>query len=46
MGPHSQHIDDDPEDSRPRTKEELANTPEAILRREKADAEEKKLKDA
>ena len=45
MGPHSQHIDDDPEDSRPRTKEELANTPEAILKREKAEAEEKKLKD-
>jgi len=46
MGPHSQHIDDDPEDSRPKSKEELANTPEAIAKKEAADAEEKKLKDA
>merc|ERR1712178_663830 len=45
MGPHSQHIDDDPEDSRPKSKEELANTPEALLKAEKAAAEEKKLKD-
>ena len=45
MGPHSQHIDDDPEDSRPKSKEELANSPEAIAKAEKAAAEEKKLKD-
>jgi len=45
MGPHSQHIDDDPEDSRPKSKEELANSPEAVAKREKAEAEEKKLKD-
>merc|ERR1712046_209760 len=45
MGPHSQHIDDDPEDSRPKSKEELANTPEALEKAEKAAAEEKKLKD-
>jgi len=45
MGPHSQHIDDDPEDSRPKSKEELANTPEAIAKAEAAAKEEKKLKD-
>merc|ERR1711912_17427 len=45
MGPHSQHIDDDPEDSRPKSAEELAGSPEAIAKKEKADAEEKKLKD-
>jgi len=45
MGPHSQHIDDDPEDSRPKSAEELASSPEAIAKKEKADAEEKKLKD-
>ena len=45
MGPHSQHIDDDPEDSRPKSKEELANSPEAMAKAEKAEAEEKKLKD-
>merc|ERR1719486_868100 len=45
MGPHSQHIDDDPEDSRPKSKEELASSPEAIAKAEKAAAEEKKLKD-
>jgi len=43
MGPHSQHIDDDPEDSRPKTKEELANTPEALAKKEAADAAEKKI---
>ena len=43
MGPHSQHIDDDPEDSRPKSKEELAGTPEAIAKKEAADAEEKKM---
>jgi hypothetical protein len=46
MGPHSQHIDDDPEDSRPKSKEELAGTPDAMAKKEAADAEEKKLKDA
>ena len=46
MGPHSQHIDDDPEDSRPKSKEELAGGPEAVAKKEAADAEEKKLKDA
>jgi len=45
MGPHSQHIDDDPEDSRPKTKEELANTPDALAKKEAAEAEEKKIKD-
>merc|ERR1712046_279510 len=45
MGPHSQHIDDDPEDSRPKSAEELAGSPEAIAKKEAADAEEKKLKD-
>jgi hypothetical protein len=46
MGPHSQHIDDDPEDSRPKSKEELAGTPDAMAKKEAADAAEKKLKDA
>jgi len=46
MGPHSQHIDDDPEDSRPKSKEELAGTPEAVAKKDAADAEEKKMKDA
>jgi len=46
MGPHSQHIDDDPEDSRPKSAEEKAGTPEAMAKKDAADAEEKKLKDA
>jgi hypothetical protein len=46
MGPHSQHIDDDPEDSRPKSKEELAGTPAAMAKAEAAAAEEKKIKDA
>ena len=43
MGPHSQHIDDDPEDSRPKSKEELSNTKEALEKKEKSEAEEKKI---
>lgn len=43
MGPHSQHIDDDPEDSRPKSKEELAGTPDAMAKKEAADAAEKKI---
>lgn len=46
MGPHSQHIDDDPEDSRPKSKEELAGTPAAMAKADAAAAEEKKIKDA
>lgn len=45
MGPHSQHIDDDPEDSRPKTAEELAGSPAAVAKKEEAEAAEKKLQD-
>lgn len=46
MGPHSQHIDDDPEDSRPKTKAEIDALPENVAKKEAKDAEASKAADA
>ena len=46
MRPYSSHIKEDPEDSRPKTEEEIAALPENVAKAKKAAAAEAKLKEA